>query len=105
MARAAVRWGVVPALLVPLGPGKRAQLEMVAARLQLPRHPARCMRCGGPLDRVDKQAVRAEIPPRTYPWCDHYYRCRRCGKLFWRGTHWQRIDRFLERVTANGPQT
>ncbi|MCO6453872.1 MAG: hypothetical protein J5I93_01040 [Pirellulaceae bacterium] len=93
--RAAVVWGVVPALLVPLGPGKREQFQWVARRLQLRRQAARCMDCGGCLLPVPKESVRDEIPPRTYPWCDDYFRCERCGKLLWRGTHWQRIEGYL----------
>ena len=25
-------------------------------------------------------------------WCDVYFRCERCAKVFWRGTHWRRIE-------------
>ena len=54
------------------------------------------MKCGGTLEAVDKEAMRERIPPRTYRWLDEYFLCQTCGKLFWRGTHWQRIRQRLE---------
>ena len=87
----AIRAGRVRALLIPPNLGKFEQLRFVMRSLSLrPRDP-RCMTCGGGLRSVPKESVRAEAPPRTFAWCDEFYRCERCAKLFWRGTHWQRI--------------
>ena len=36
-------------------------------------------------------AVAERIPPRTARWKDEYFVCARCGRLFWEGTHWERI--------------
>jgi uncharacterized protein with PIN domain len=53
------------------------------------------MRCGGLLDSVEKSSVAERIPPRTARWLDAYQVCRDCDGLFWRGTHWQRIEERL----------
>jgi uncharacterized protein with PIN domain len=98
MQRAAVTWGVIPAMLVPLNVGKHRQFAFVSQRMSLPRKPSRCMTCGGQLNMVDKQSVRDRIPPRTYPWIDDYFECARCHKLFWPGTHWQRV---VQQLGAN----
>jgi uncharacterized protein with PIN domain len=58
------------------------------------------MACGGELAPVDKQSYRDRIPPRTFPWLDDYFLCRRCGRLFWEGTHWQRTRSHLKRMFA-----
>jgi hypothetical protein len=95
-----VRDGDVPALLLPHGLTKREQLAYVLHRLSLaPRQP-RCMACGGSLVEVPKEAVRDRVPPRSFAWLDHFYQCRRCGQLFWQGTHWQRITDLLGQVNA-----
>ena len=78
-------------LLVPVALTKQQQLSYVRRELELPLKPTRCMACGGEFVQVEKQSVRDRIPPRTYPWLDDYFVCRRCGRLFWKGTHWQRI--------------
>jgi hypothetical protein len=76
----------VPSTLAP-----PEQLRLVLGDLGLePREP-RCMRCGGLLRPVAKEAVRDRIPPRTARWKDDYFLCDGCGQLFWRGTHWERI--------------
>lgn len=100
MKRAIVQWGGVPSLLAPLQAGKQGQFEYVVERLKLPRKAARCMSCGGDLLPVAKEQVRERIPPRTYLWRDDYFLCRRCGQLFWHGTHWQRLDHTLARIVG-----
>lgn len=83
--------GRVRVFWVPPACGVAGQMRLVLRRWNLvPREPL-CMLCSGVLDRVDKESVRDRIPPRTYRWLDEYYMCRGCGRLFWRGTHWQRI--------------
>lgn len=95
MERGLIRWGAVPAVLIPHNLKKREQLAFLVAQLGLPRKRPLCMSCGGVLRPVEKESVRDRIPPRTYPWRDEYYLCAKCDKLFWEGTHWQEIERVL----------
>lgn len=88
----AIAAGRVRAVLLPQGLGKFEQLQYVMRTLALPRRPPRCMACGGDLDPIPRESARPEAPPRTFLWCREFYRCRRCAKLFWQGTHWRRID-------------
>lgn len=96
-----VRDGDLPALLVPQGLTRQQQLEYVCQQLRLPRREPRCMRCGGDLLPVPKEEVWERIPPKTRLWLDAFYQCRRCGQLFWEGTHWQQIERVLQHAAAN----
>jgi uncharacterized protein with PIN domain len=96
MERRVLRDGEVPALWVPPSLTPAQQLELVFDELRLLVRPSLCMSCGGPLQSVDKEAARARIPPRTYLWLDRYFECGRCGRLFWHGTHWQRIQSRLQ---------
>jgi len=60
----------------------------------------RCLECGGPLERVAKEQVLDRIPPRTAAWLDEYVLCQSCGKLYWRGTHYGRLERLVAEVLA-----
>jgi uncharacterized protein with PIN domain len=100
MQHGAIAHGAIAALLVPITLDKHGQAEFTVARLELPVRATRCMACGGELERVEKESVRERIPPRTYPWLDEYFQCRRCSRLFWEGTHWQRIRERLARLAA-----
>ena len=96
MERGVLRDGIVPSVFVPSTLTCEQQLEIVFRELGLsPREP-RCMNCGGELRRVEKQAVAERIPPKTARWLDEYFVCASCNQLFWRGTHWQRIQRKIK---------
>ena len=56
------------------------------------------MSCGGELRTVDKEAVRDRIPPRTYLWRNEFFECLRCHKLYWHGTHWEKITTRLRHL-------
>jgi uncharacterized protein with PIN domain len=96
MQRGILRDGVIPALWLPPTLTKHEQVALVFREFDLVAHEPRCMRCGGELRRVDKEAVRDRIPPKTWRWIDEYFVCAQCGQLFWRGTHWQKISAVLE---------
>ena len=76
------------------------QLHMAALDLGLTLREPRCMACGGALVPTPKEDVRPRIPPRTALWKDEYFVCAGCDRLFWRGTHWERIERTLRRAVA-----
>ena len=65
---------------------------------------SRCPACNGHLERVDKEAVADEIPPRTARWLDEYVRCDGCGKLYWRGTHFERLEGLVDRILDDRSQ-
>lgn len=76
---------------VPSALTMREQLALVMGDFALALREPRCMACGGALVPREKDAVRARIPPRTALWKDEYYVCAGCDRLFWQGTHWERI--------------
>lgn len=98
--RTVVRTAAVRALHVPRGLDKLAQLRFVLQALDLPVLDPRCMTCGGALAEVDKHTVRDEAPPRTFERVTRFWRCSRCGRLLWKGTHWARIDAALAHAAA-----
>ena len=102
--RRAVRLGEVRALHLPSERDTAAQLGRVLGGLGLGLREPRCMPCGGELRPVTMDEVRERIPPRTARWREEYWICARCDRLFWKGTHWERIEaRLLSVVAAPGP--
>jgi uncharacterized protein with PIN domain len=96
--RNVVRRGRVRALFVPRGLRVLEQLAFVLRELALPMRAPRCMGCGGALVERPKAEVATEVPEATFAWCERYWRCAACAKLFWRGTHWRRIQARLGEV-------
>jgi uncharacterized protein with PIN domain len=96
MERRVIRDRIIPAYWLPPTLTIPEQLRLVFREFGLTVRDRRCMTCGGELRRGDKEALRDRIPPKTYLWRDEYFLCNRCGKLFWHGTHWERIQRELQ---------
>ncbi len=88
-------------LWLPSALTMREQLALVLRDLGLRPRGARCMACGGALVHARKEDVHPRIPPRTALWKDEYFVCAACDRLFWQGTHWERIADAL--ATAAGP--
>jgi len=101
--RNVIKNGRVSALYVPQQLSKFQQLNFVARTLALALGDPRCMSCGGELVELPKHTVIGEAPPLAYRNCDRFWRCMRCGKLLWRGTHWQKITLRLAEVTKKSP--
>ena len=94
----AVRAAGTRVLYVPNALPPVAQARLVLAALHLPLRATRCLACGGELVEVPKGTVQDEAPPRSYEAYARFYRCDRCRRLLWRGTHWQRIARTLDEL-------
>jgi uncharacterized protein with PIN domain len=101
MERRVLRDRIIPALWLPPTLSIGEQLSLVFREFGLSVREPRCMACGGELRREEKETLHDRIPPKTYRWLDEFFVCNRCGKLFWHGTHWERIKNQLQKCTAS----
>lgn len=58
--------------------------------------PSRCSRCNGPLERVEADGRTPAFAPD--PDEKAVWRCRECGQPYWRGSHWDDVERRLQVV-------
>lgn len=90
--RRLVRSGEARALFVPRHAPPIEQAIFVLRAFELGLRAPRCMACGGAFVQVARDALHDEVPPRSLGAYDVFYRCAACGRMFWHGTHWDRID-------------
>lgn len=82
------------------------QLREIVARLDLARslRPlSRCLECNEPLrpvEPMEKARVIATLPPRVSANYQRFSTCDRCRRVFWEGTHWQRMTERLAALVA-----
>ena len=79
----------------------RAQLLEVARRLQLLsrfKPFTRCLECNGALTAVSKYEIAALAPQRAWHSHQQFVRCTRCGRVYWAGTHHERLRRLVEGI-------
>lgn len=98
--RKLVKSGEVKALFVPRHAPVLDQAVFVLRTLNLPVEGVRCMACGGALVDVPREDVAHEVPPNAYRACSDFFRCAACQRLYWRGTHWARIEATRARVAS-----
>jgi hypothetical protein len=74
------------------------QLSQVSEEfdLSLDESMTRCTVCNGPLEVLGREEVKDDVPEGALKENDRFYRCRRCGKLYWKGSHWTDIRAKLD---------
>lgn len=58
----------------------------------------RCTVCNGELRTVRAEDVVGRVPERVLERQDEFYVCPRCGQIYWKGTHWDNIQKKLDRI-------
>ena len=66
--------------------------EMAKKGVKMELDPQRCTVCNGPL-----RAVRGADDQPLY---DRTWECLVCGKLYWSGSHWKRIEDTLKQIRS-----
>lgn len=60
----------------------------------------RCMRCNDMLAPVGKVEVEQMLPDSVREQHQDFRRCRGCGQVYWRGSHYDRLNAFIQGVVA-----
>ena len=60
-------------------------------------HPfSRCLHCNDVLREVPKSAIDAALLPRTRQHYDQFQACAGCGRIYWKGSHWERLMHVID---------
>jgi uncharacterized protein len=96
LKRAAVAQGHLVRKTVP-----RRQIDEVLSRFGLT-GPfitfGRCLVCNARLEDVDKSDVLDLLPPRTRRDYDEFRRCTACGRVYWKGSHYDRLQAQVDEI-------
>jgi uncharacterized protein with PIN domain len=57
-----------------------------------------CMECNSPLLEVSKVQIEEKIPPLTRMYYDSFSQCVNCKKVYWRGSHYNRMYNLLKQI-------
>jgi uncharacterized protein with PIN domain len=65
-------------------------------------HPfSRCMRCNGVLEHVVKTEVYDRLPEKVREYAEDFTICRGCGRIYWKGTHYERMIETIEKAISS----
>lgn len=81
----------------------KAQLRQVLTTLNLAgqlRPFSLCVECNEPLVPREREEVEELVPPYVFQTQTQYMQCPGCLRIYWRGTHWERMSRELEVIVG-----
>ncbi len=62
----------------------------------------RCLECNGMLEPVAKEGLAHRLPPRTQRDFNDFCRCPQCDRIYWKGSHYDRLAALVEDVRRAG---
>ena len=62
-----------------------------------------CLKCNGGLHEVDKDVISNQLEHQTAQYYDVFYQCDVCGKVYWKGSHYTKMQAFIENVMGTPP--
>ncbi len=86
------------------GKDQAEKLAKVAKRfdlsLKVNTNTSRCPTCGSSIKKVAKTAIKGKVLLTTFKVYNEFWMCKNqsCGKVYWQGSHWKKIDEVLTRA-------
>jgi uncharacterized protein with PIN domain len=81
----------------------REQLAEVIGRFDLRDSLApfeRCVHCNALLQPVQKEKVSHRLLPETLQYYDEFSLCPACDHIYWKGSHYRRMQKFIESIVG-----
>ena len=60
----------------------------------------RCLDCGALLEPVSKDTILHRLEPLTKKYYNEFRTCTDCGKIYWKGSHYEPLMKLLERLNV-----
>ncbi len=79
----------------------KEQLKEVISRFQLQKRLkflSRCIICNGIIRKTDKNSIESYLKPGTNKYFNDFYRCSGCGKIYWEGSHFNKMKNFFQNL-------
>jgi len=76
------------------------KLAKLADRLNFPLvidlNHSRCPRCNAEIRLTPKETIADEVEKNTFTYYNEFWKCIKCGHIYWQGAHWDGICATLE---------
>ncbi len=69
----------------------------IGRRMELNPENSRCPVCNGVLRMADKVKIKGLVPKSVVKVHREFWRCTKCAKTYWRGSHWKTIIQMASR--------
>jgi uncharacterized protein with PIN domain len=62
---------------------------------------SRCPLCNTKLRSAPKEKLAGKVEKDTFMYYNDFWKCPKCGQVYWQGAHWERIRATLEEAEGN----
>ncbi|MEE8413882.1 MAG: Mut7-C RNAse domain-containing protein [Dehalococcoidales bacterium] len=100
MNRGVIASGRLKAILIRSDEPEK-QIKQVTGELELDTTQnlfSLCLECNQPLEERTSEQVEGRVPAHVFRTLDRYMECPSCHRIYWKGTHWQAMNRTLEKL-------
>lgn len=52
---------------------------------------SRCIVCNSQIEEIKKYSVKSKVPERVFENNEKFWYCKKCDKIYWRGTHYENM--------------
>jgi uncharacterized protein with PIN domain len=59
---------------------------------------SRCLVCNGLIEPVPKSIIEDQLPPDTHKYFNEFRRCVICRRIYWKGSHYERMLKLIDRI-------
>lgn len=59
---------------------------------------SRCTICNVPVEEIEKKKVKGKVPSHAYEIHEEFWICPRCKRIYWMGTHWENMEKMIEKI-------
>lgn len=59
---------------------------------------SRCLLCNSPLKIISIERILERLPLKVKEFQNKFYYCRNCDKIFWKGSHYTKMKRIIEKI-------
>ena len=67
-------------------------------KLEIDINSSRCPKCGSSITSIEKKDVSTQVPKGSLMYHNSFWVCTGCGKIYWQGKHWEKINEMLTQV-------
>lgn len=60
---------------------------------------SRCPKCNTQVKTIPKEKVADKIEKTTFTYYNEFWKCPKCGQIYWQGAHWKRIEATLKKAS------
>jgi uncharacterized protein with PIN domain len=76
----------------------KSQLKQLKKNVDIKTPFSRCPVCNTETKKEKKETVKEEVPPYVFEIHNDFKKCRQCGRIFWKGTHYKEIEKVINEI-------